>query len=84
MSASLFWRPISERRDLGTWRPSSFITRCEQHFGHQNPYVFGQDDVDWLREVAADMGLDGGGNSEAGQLLTALEKHVRVIVEVEF
>lgn len=85
MSANIYWTPIivGERHDLDTWRPNSFMENLYEYFGREVAFQLNSLHIEWLKEIAEKMGVDGGGHSEARQLIEAIEKHGQVMVEVE-
>lgn len=56
MSASLFWKPVdTEKYQLTTGAPSSFMSRLELAFGNITP-LLGDNDIPTLRGLA--IGVD--------------------------
>ncbi len=79
MSANIYWSPVepTPRTDLATSIPSRWIEMLSSRYG-SFPIKIGTESMDWLMGVAA-----AGYEKEALQLVDAIARHGRIMVEME-
>lgn len=73
MSASIYWRPVSEsKKSVETFSPSYLIESLRNAFGDL-PFKLSVEDIPVLKGMSAVIGFNSDSNKPFNQLITAIE-----------